>query len=124
MPVVGALHEMSIIMTLILDAKELVDSLKAVVVGLESYDKDSRSEYTLRMAARLKPLVECFDQLVTIEKSKGKAKLQFDEIRELMNSLSAAYTKGEINFVEDNVLEKYWEHHTIFQESRYANESL
>jgi hypothetical protein len=117
-----ALYEKS--MSLASEAQELIESLKLVVAGLEAYDKDSRSDYTMKMAARLKPLVESFDRIVTVDKSKELAKQQFDEIRELMHNAMGAYTKGDVYFVEDSVLDKYWQHHTIFQESKYAHESL
>jgi hypothetical protein len=111
-------------MSLASEAQELIESLKLVVAGLERYDKDSRRDYTTKMAARLKPLVESFDRIVTIDKSKELAKQQFDEIRELMHNVNGAYAKGDIYFVEDSVLDKYWQHHTIFQESKYVHESL
>ena len=76
------------------------------------------------MAQRLKPLVESFYNLVVVEKSKGSTKLQLDEIRELMHNVNGAATKGEIDFAPDDALNRYWELSTIFQESKYAHESL
>src|SRR3990167_2351252 len=111
-------------MTLASDAIELADTLKCIVKGLEGYDLDSRREYTSKMAQRLKPLVDSFYNLVVFEKSKESAKLQLDEIREIMHNVNGAATKGEIFFVSDNVLNRYWELNTIFQESRYAYEPL
>lgn len=111
-------------MTLATEAIELAETLQAIVNGLESYDLDSRREYTLKMAHRLKPLVNSFRDLVVVEKSKNDAKLQLDEIRELMHNVNGAATKGEIDFVSGSVLNRYWELSTIFQESKYAQESL
>ncbi|MFP6860191.1 hypothetical protein [Pseudomonas sp.] len=111
-------------MTLASDSIELADTLKLIVDGLETYDLDSRREYTSKMAQTLKPLVEYFYYLVVVEKSKDCAKLQLDEIRELMHNVNGAATKGEIDFAPDDVLNRYWELSTIFQESRYVHDSL
>ncbi|GAB1263818.1 hypothetical protein [Aurantivibrio infirmus] len=111
-------------MTLASEAKELAETLQAIVNGLESYDLDSRREYTSKMAQRLKPLVNSFRDIVVVEKSKNDAKLQLDEIRELMYNVNGAATKGEIDFVSGSVLNRYWKLSTIFQESRYVHESL
>ncbi len=112
------------IMTLASEAIELAETLQIIVDGLENYDSDSRREYTSKMAKRLKPLVDSFQRLVVGKKSKENAKLQLDEIRELMHDVNGAATKGEIDFVSGSVLNRYWELNTIFQESKYAQESL
>jgi len=111
-------------MTLASKAIELAEALQAIVDGLESYDTDSRREYTSKMAKQLKPLVDSFQRLVSVEKSKESAKLQLDEIRELMHNVNGAATKGEIDFVSGSMLNRYWELSTIFHESKYAKESL
>ncbi len=61
---------------------------------------------------------------VVVEKSKERAKQQLDEIRELMRNVNGAATKGEIEFVSGNVLNRYWELSTTFHEPRYSHESL
>lgn len=111
-------------MTLASEAKELSETLQAIANGLESYDLDSRREYTSKMAQRLRPLVNSFHDIVVVEKSRNDAELQLDEIWELMHNINGAATKGEIDFVSDSVLNRYWELSTIFQEVRYAHEPL
>ena len=111
-------------MNLASEAKELVLVLNSIVTGLESYNKDSRQEYTSKMAVRLKPLVSSFENFVIVEKSKESAKLQFDEIKELMHNVNGAATKGEIDFVSGDILNRYWELSTIFQETRFSHEKL
>ncbi|MFM2477799.1 hypothetical protein [Celerinatantimonas sp. MCCC 1A17872] len=111
-------------MTLASEAKELAETLQAIVEGLEGYDLDSRREYSSKMADRLKPLVNSFRELVLVEKSRDSAKLQLDGIKELMHNVNGAATKGEINFVSGSTLNRYWELSTIFQETKYVHESL
>ncbi len=111
-------------MTLSKDARELADTLKKIVDGLESYEADSRRDYTSKVAARLKPLVQEFERLITEERSKEAAKMQLDDIRKLMHNINGAATKGEIDFVQDCVLNRYWQLSTIFQEAKYSHESL
>ena len=111
-------------MTLAADAKELTECLNLIVAGLESYKEDSRSEYTSRMAEYLKPLVTSFNKMVSVDRSKELAELKFDEINDLMHNINGAYTKGEIYFVEEGVLEKYWQYCSIFQESKDEYKSL
>jgi len=111
-------------MNLASEATELVLVLNKIVNGLESYYKDSGQEYTSKMAARLKPLVSSFENFVTVEKSKGAAKLQLDEIKDLMHNVNGAATKGEIDFVSADVLNRYWELSTIFQETKFSHETL
>lgn len=105
-------------------AIELADALQTIVESLENYDLDSRREYTSKMAQQLKPLVNSFRNLVVVEKSKNDAKLQLDEIKEIMHNVNGAATKGEIDFVSGSVLNRYWELSTIFQESKYTNENM
>ncbi len=111
-------------MNLASEATELVLVLNKIVNGLESYYKDSGQEYTFKMAARLKLLVSSFENYVAVEKSKEAAKLQLDEIKELMHNVNGAATKGEIDFVSGDVLSRYWELSTIFQETRFSHETL
>jgi len=111
-------------MNLASEATELVLVLNKIVNGLESYYKDSGQAYTSKMAARLKPLVSSFENYVTVEKSKEAAKLQLDEIKELMHNVNGAATKGEIDFVSGDVLNRYWELSTIFQKTRFSHETL
>jgi len=111
-------------MNLASEATELVLILNKIVNGLESYYKDSGQEYTSKMAARLKPLVSSFENFVTKEKSKEAAKLQLDEIKDLMHNVNGAATKGEIDFVSGDVLNRYWELSTIFQEKKFSHETL
>jgi hypothetical protein len=111
-------------MNLASEATELVLVLNKIVNGLESYYKDSGQAYTSKMAARLKPLVSSFENFLTVEKSKKVAKLQLDEIKELMHNVNGAATKGELDFVSGDVLSRYWELSTIFQETRFSHETL
>lgn len=111
-------------MSLASEANELSEVLQEVTLGLESYNADSRKEYTTKMAERLKPLVRSFHDFITIEKSVPKAKRQLDEIHEVMHNVNGAATKGEINFVSGKTLDRYWKLSTIFQESRHRNEVL
>ena len=72
-------------MTLASEAKELAETLRSIVDGLENYNVDSRKEHTTKKASQMKPLVDSFYRSVTEEKSKEAAKLQLDEIKELMH---------------------------------------
>lgn len=111
-------------MSLQSQAVGLSKALNTILAGLCNYALDDRRSYTQAAAQRLGPLVEAFEHAVTVERSRQHAEDLFAMIKQEMEELSAAKCKGDINFVEDVVLDKYWELKTIFQESRYRDSTL
>jgi hypothetical protein len=111
-------------MSLEVKAKELCGVLEAIVVGLESYDKDSRISYTKPMALKLRPLANAYREAVYSQKSRVAAKQVLDDLKDSMHNVNGAATKGEIDFVAGEVLDKYWELTTIFQESCHSDQQL
>lgn len=106
------------------DAVELSEVLNEVLRGLREYEADARSSYTQAAARQLEPLVKAFDEAVLLRQSREGAAEVLAALRIEMHSLNAAKTKGEINFVSDTIINRYWELQSIFQESRYRGQSL
>ena len=111
-------------MSLRSEAADLVNVLRLVVRGLREYNADDRSSYTRSLAQRLGPLVDEFDRAVTTERSRESAYAVLSSIKLAMEEINGAATKGEIPFVADNVLARYRQLNTIFQELRHRGQSL
>jgi hypothetical protein len=58
------------------------------------------------------------------ERSREAAAMVLASIEGIMLEASAAATKGEIEFVSGEVLDRYSELHTIFREQRYREQEL
>lgn len=111
-------------MSLKSDAIELSAVLNDVLRGLLEYKADTRAAYTQAAAKQLAPLVREFDHAVRETRSRLQAADVLASIKTEMQSISAAHTKGEIEFVSGSTLDRYWHLNTIFQESRYRDQSL
>ncbi len=111
-------------MSLRSEAVDLLNVLRLVVRGLSEYNADDRSSYTRSLAKRLGPLVDEFERAVTTERSRESAGAVLSSIKVEMHEINGAATKGEIPVIADEVLDRYWQLHTIFQELRYRAQSL
>ena len=101
----------------------LADTLRAIVIALGAYNKDARSTYTKSLAAQLGPLVSEF-AMATEAGSRDTAANVLASIAPIMQEAISAATKGEIDFVSGEALERYWQLHTIFREQQYRGQEL
>jgi len=113
-------------MSLASDANKLLLALEAIVSCSEKYADKHKNKYISGYASSLKPLVAQYAQAIKINKSKDLSSLVLTEIAPLIERISAASSKGEMNIFENTntSLEDYWELYTIFRESKYINENL
>ncbi|MFC1453906.1 hypothetical protein ACFLQL_01865 [Verrucomicrobiota bacterium] len=108
-------------MTLQDKALNLVNVLRDIVRYLEEYGID----YTSRLANTLHPQVEELFIAINEKRSRPRAQEILTGIAPVMHEVNGAATKGEMNIFPDNtLLDRYWDLSTIFQESRYTNETL
>ena len=107
-------------MSLDADANQLVAVLWRIIDALESF----RDQFTVDMATQLRPLVAEFERAVVHAHSREAASAMFDDIKPLMHEVSGAATKGEMDIFTDDTLDRYYQFATIFQESRYAAQTL
>ena len=110
-------------MSLRSDANELVAVLCGVVRALGGFT-GRQANYTASLATRLKPLVVAFKRAVVQSQSREEATAVLDDIRPLMAEVSGAATKGEMQIFSDDMLSRYQQLATVFQESGYAGHSL
>ena len=109
------------------EAQKLLDALRATVRALNNFQHPNDSDYALKMAGRLEPLVDELDRAVTVLRSKSAATGILDDIQPLMHNISGATGIGDLRIFpeyDDKTLETYWRLHTIFRDSRFAAESL
>lgn len=111
-------------MSLDADANQLVTVLRRVIDALESFRDPLRASYTVDMATRLRPLVAELERAVVHAHSREAASATLDDIKPLMHEVSGAATKGEMDIFTDDTLDRYYQFATIFQESRYAAQTL
>ena len=111
-------------MTLKDEAIKLAEALEDIVSNLELYGSEAKSEYAQKTAQKLKPAVVAFNSAVNDECSRKKAHEIITDIEQLMSNINGAATKGDMAFDNNNALNRYWELKTIFQESKYRDESL
>ena len=111
-------------MTLRKDALKLAKALEDTVSNLEKYGLENKSEYAQKAAQRLKPAVTALYKAIKDECSREKAHEIITDIDKLMSNINGAATKGDMEFDNNNALNRYWQLKTIFQESRYRGESL
>lgn len=107
-------------MTLATQAQELVCTLQSVVSDLDRYGLD----YTAKLAGRLRLLVAELQSAVITQHSRPEAERVLANISELMHEVNGAATKGEMAIFADDTLDKYWHLSTVFQESRFAEQTL
>lgn len=102
-------------------AQRLGQVLQEIVHDLGRYGVD----YTSRLAAALRPQVDAFTRAVIEERSRIHAQEILSDIAPVMEEVSGAATKGEMPiFADQTLLDRYWELHTIFRETRFAKEAL
>ena len=106
------------------DANQLVAVLWRAIGALEGFRDPSRANYTVDLATRLRPLVAEFERAVVHEHSREAASAMLDDIKPLMHEVSGAATKGEMDIFTDDSLDRYYQFATIFQQSRYAGQTL
>ena len=107
-------------MSLRKDAVELSKILNEIVASA----CDSPSAYVAELARGIaKNVVHC-DRAVFNECSRVEARDALAELAEVVSALSAASIKGELNIFQGDLLDRYWRLHTIFQESRYRDQTL
>ena len=111
-------------MTLATQAQELVRVLQAVVTALDRFERPAQRDYTCALADRLRPLVAELQSAVVSERSRPDAERVLADISELMHGVNGAATKGEMDIFADDTLDRYWHLSTLFQESRFAGQSL
>ena len=110
-------------MSLRTDAQELAAILWCVVDALQRFQDVSRRRYTMELAGRLDPLVRQFDEAIR-HRSRAAATDALDDIKPVIYEVTGAATKGELKIFSDHTLDRYYGLATIFQESRYAAETL
>ena len=110
-------------MSLRKDALKLSSALNEIVSQVLSYDS-GRNSYARKLASRLGPLVEAYDQAVLVQPSRVEALEALSGLAECMYDVSSASASGDMEFGIDRELETYWKLYTIFRESKYRNESL
>ena len=69
-------------------------------------------------------MVQAYEESIKIKKSKESAKANLSELSDLMHEVNGAASKGEIDFISPDALDKYWDLKSIFQEIEYRNEPL
>jgi hypothetical protein len=106
-------------MSLQADAQNLLVVLQRVLHALRRFG----ASYAAKLEDRLQPLVADFESGVRAH-SRERASATLDDIKPLMRDISAAATKGEMGIFSDGTLRQYHELKMIFQESRYAGETL
>ena len=108
-------------MTLKLDANRLVQILRDISRHLERYGDD----YTSHLAARLDPQTEALAKAIDVEHSIPHARAIMADIATMLEEINGAATKGGMSiFPDPSLLDEYWNLRTIFQESRYAHETI
>jgi uncharacterized phage infection (PIP) family protein YhgE len=110
--------------SLFADAKKLVDVLNQIKSDLQKYNEDERSSLTKKLAQQLEPLILELASVVNESKSKDEAKELMFEISEIVDHASSLATRGEMDVFPNGVMDTCWDLKTIFQETRYRNESL
>ena len=106
-------------------AADLVLAIENTVTNLESYYQDNGWAISAQTSAdALRPLAEAFRHAVVTRRSRQEAESILKEIAPLMDSIGQLNAKGEWNFDRNDALARYYQHHTIFRESRYRGESL
>ena len=110
-------------MSLCTDAQELAAVLWRAVDALQRLQDISRRRYTMELAGRLEPLVRQLDEAIH-HRSRAAAVDALDDIKPVIYEISGATTKGELKIFSDDTLDRYYRLATIFQESRYAAETL
>lgn len=111
-------------MSLQADANQLVAVFWRVIRALESFRHPHGASYSTDMATQLRPLVAGFERAVVHAHSRETAAAILDDLKPMMHNVSGAATKGELDIFTDDTLDRYYELATIFQESRYAAETL
>jgi hypothetical protein len=77
----------------------------------------------MELASRLEPLVRQFDEAIQ-HHSRAAATDALDDIKPVIYELTGAAIIGELKIFSDDTLDRYYGLATIFQESRYAAETL
>ena len=111
-------------MSLQTDANQLVAVFRHIIGALESFRHPRGGSYSADMATQLRPLVAEFESAVVHAHSRERAAAILDELKPMIHNVSGAATKGELDIFKDDTLDRYHELATIFQESRYAAETL
>ena len=108
-------------MTLKRDAHSLVQILRDISRHLERYGDD----YTSHLAVMLDPHTEALAMAIDVEHSIPHAREIIADIAPILEEINGAATKGDMSiFPDPSLLDEYWNLRTIFQESRYANETI
>jgi hypothetical protein len=110
-------------MSLRKDAIELSVALNQIVAGLFAYESGCNLHAT-NLAKRLGPMVQAYDLAVFIRPSREEAHEAISALAESMDAVSAASSKGEMDFGLSEAINQYWKLYTIFRELKYRNELL
>jgi len=110
-------------MSLRTDAQELAAVLWRAVNALQRFHDVSRHRYTMELAGRLEPLVRRFDEAIR-HRSGAAAADALDDNKPVIYEVTGATARGELKIFPDDTLDRYYRLATIFQESRYAAETL
>jgi len=105
------------------EAQELAAVLWRAVDALQRFQDVSRRRYTMELAGRLEPLVRQFDEAIQ-HRCRAAAADALDDIKPVIYEVTGATTKGEFKIFADDTLDRYYRLATIFQEIRYAAETL
>ena len=100
------------------DAAKLSKALNQIVAGALR----NRSEYATSLAYRISPIAERYDAALQAHSREG-ANSALGELRADMGELSGLVAHRLIT-LPGNSLDRYWELHTIFRESRYRDQSV
>ena len=113
-------------MSLRKDADILLKALREIIRRTEAFAYKNKIKFLYEDARKLTPLVNQYESAIKASKSKELAKLSLSEMAPIVNSISMASSKGEMDIFDESntALENYHELYTIFRESRYSNDSL
>jgi hypothetical protein len=107
------------------DAEGLIETLRFVAAGLAAFQGSSgQAEYVRHLHRRLVPLIDDLRDQIAQRADRSDILRAMGEIKEVMNEVNGAATKGEMNIFEPGVLNRFWHLSTIFQEARYRDEAL
>lgn len=107
-------------MSLRKDAIELSKILNQIVARVS----DSHPAYIAEMARGIAENVVRYDRAVFDKCSRGEASDALSELAEVVSTLSVASAKGELDIFKGDLLDRYWQLHTIFRETRYRDQTL
>jgi hypothetical protein len=107
-------------MTLRETAEELSKLMRAIADSAGGSSSADISQY----ADSLDPGIRGYDNAVFVSRSRAEAQEHLNDLVPLVADLNQAATKGELHEFPPYLIDRFFELHTIFRESRFAGEEL